>query len=48
MQASLFCNSRKVLNYKRFTFYTRHSVFYCISKYYLHCSPYMGNDSLLL
>ena len=27
-----------MLNYKRFTFNYRHSVFYCISKYYL-CSP---------
>ena len=25
-----------MLNYKRFTFNYRHSVFYCISKYYLH------------
>ena len=25
-----------MLNYKRFTFNSRHSVFYCISKYYLH------------
>jgi hypothetical protein len=27
-----------MLNYKRFTFNYRHSVFYCISKYYL-CGP---------
>ena len=27
-----------MLNYKRFTFNYRHSVFYCISKYYL-CRP---------
>lgn len=25
-----------MLNYKRFTFNYRHSVFYCISKYYLY------------
>ena len=25
-----------MLNYKRFTFNSHHSVFYCISKYYLH------------
>ncbi|RHD20347.1 hypothetical protein DW804_14425 [Bacteroides stercoris] len=31
-----------MLNYKRFTFNYRHSVFYCISKYYL-CGPsYLG------
>ncbi|MZS62327.1 hypothetical protein GT765_10880 [Bifidobacterium pseudocatenulatum] len=31
-----------MLNYKRFTFNSRHSVFYCISKYYLCSAPYMG------
>jgi len=31
-----------MLNYKRFTFNYRHSVFYCISKYYLSGAPYMG------
>lgn len=32
-----------MLNYKRFTFNYRHSVFYCISKYYLHGPPYVGH-----
>ena len=30
-----------MLNYKRFTFNYRHSVFYCISKYYLHGTSYL-------
>ena len=31
-----------MLNYKRFTFNSHHSVFYCISKYYLHGQTHMG------
>ena len=30
-----------MLNYKRFTFNSRHSVFYCISKYYLYRQAYI-------
>ena len=30
-----------MLNYTRFTFNSRHSVFYCISKYYLHRQAYI-------
>ena len=30
-----------MLNYKRFTFNSRHSVFYCISKYYLRSQAYI-------
>ena len=30
-----------MLNYKRFTFNSHHSVFYCISKYYLYCEAYI-------
>ena len=30
-----------MLNYKRFTFNSRHSVFYCISKYYLCSAPFV-------
>ena len=41
LQICLFCNSCKTLNYKRFTFNSRHSVFYCISKYYLCCTPFV-------
>ncbi|EXZ98781.1 hypothetical protein M087_3707 [Bacteroides fragilis str. S23 R14] len=33
-----------MLNYKRFTFNYRHSVFYCISKYYLYCPSYLGDN----
>ncbi|BAD49749.1 hypothetical protein BF3002 [Bacteroides fragilis YCH46] len=35
-----------MLNYKRFTFNYRHSVFYCISKYYLCSAPHVGHDCL--
>jgi len=35
-----------MLNYKRFTFNYRHSVFYCISKYYLHRKAHMGNNGI--
>lgn len=34
-----------MLNYKRFTFNYRHSV-YCISKYYLHHKAHMGNNGI--
>ncbi|RGJ57835.1 hypothetical protein DXD57_04940 [Bacteroides intestinalis] len=37
-----------MLNYKRFTFNYRHSVFYCISKYYLRCTAYMGYGGQVL
>ena len=33
-----------MLNYKRFTFNYRHSVFYCISKYYLRCPAHVRHD----
>ena len=33
-----------MLNYKRFTFNYRHSVFYCISKYYLRKAPHFRHD----
>ena len=33
-----------MLNYKRFTFNYRHSVFYCISKYYLRGETYMTEE----
>lgn len=33
-----------MLNYKRFTFNYRHSVFYCISKYYLYREAYVRHD----
>ena len=33
-----------MLNYKRFTFNYRHSVFYCISKYYLCSTPHKRHD----
>ena len=33
-----------MLNYKRFTFNYRHSVFYCISKYYLHGAAYLRHN----
>ena len=35
-----------MLNYKRFTFNYRHSVFYCISKYYLHRTAHLCHDHL--
>lgn len=36
-----------MLNYKRFTFNYRHSVFYCISKYYFILKKYLcGNPDI--
>ena len=35
-----------MLNYKRFTFNSHHSVFYCISKYYLHRPAHVRRNCL--